>query len=106
MKSDGPYLIPEKNDMEKLCEMGRKLYPHFSQVYFRNRYLEAKKDNIHSYFIQCEKDDGALQIDWFEFLVRWIIPKVDKPMNTGWRALVTECKNPVEIVWEEFLRRK
>lgn len=98
-------LVPDKEDMEKMQEMAEKLFPHFNKANIHDDWHQASKSNVRNKILWIDKDDGSMQVNWFEFLIRWILPRVDKPMNTTWRCLIMDCKNPIEIVYEEFKRK-
>jgi hypothetical protein len=103
MQTDGPLLIPEDNDLKKLVEMGKILYPSIQKGYNKDKIFFSRIEPQNVYVVE---DDGQHIIPWYEFLIRWIIPKIDIPFSSQWRAFVIDSKDPITPVYERFKREK
>lgn len=105
MQTSGALLYPEPQEILSLIEMGKKLYPEYQDTNGGNTwgFLDSHR---YCATICIYKDDGTIYVNWYEFLIRWIIPKIDIPFNSQWRAFVIDSKDPIGPVYEEFKRRK
>lgn len=105
MQTSGALLIPDVYDIKKLMDMGEKLYPEYQDKNKGNTWSFLDSHNCHAR-ICIYKDDGTIYVHWYEFLIRWIIPKIDIPYSSHWRSMVIDCKDPIQPVYDEFKRRK
>lgn len=102
MQTSGPLLFPDDKDLEKIIEMAKKLYPEIQKGYEKSKFFFNKL----SYNVYIIEDSGQNIVHWYEFLIRWIIPKIDIPYSSHWKSMVIDCKDPIQPVYDEFKRRK
>jgi len=103
MKSDGLLLYPEREDMEKLLEMGKELYPEYNDR-AKNVWEWYHTPNFDAVCIY--KDSGTLYIHWFEFLIKWVTLKLEINYKDYFVMKVLKSKDPVQIVYDRFKDRK
>lgn len=107
-----------------LLFMCKKLFPEYNNIRFGTSVMTTSKDYLYFHKIKNEMQLEIINIHWFEFILRYLAPKIFNHANYPWiypgqdsldglNEMMTrqewftpEAYHPVDYLYQEFLKLK